>query len=446
MAREGQPRNLENPDHQDIKERKIGEIPSEISLHFFRHSKKESADKLDEEIDITEEGAEIARSKADFQTNIAQSVAFGSDRIRTQETAAFVMAGEQEGVKDIKPEDVIDFLNDQLDYGSKVAEDERLNFVTRSDEWSSGKYEEAMNKAYGEGKYLDFVLKESDKVAAENYESNVSTYTSQAAAIASIVLKYVKASDRFHELVNEKPDQYQQEMERFLGSHQGVLESFIGKLIEAEQGKEGLNEFTEQLNSQGFDFVEGFDVKIKRAQLSISPEIDILYTREGSDGEKFEFNRKLSKFELQKIVLNKEIQQEEVKLKRELRLILLYLARRHGEDVHEIDEIKSWPLQRVIKQLFDKKGGLIMGETNGADAKISLIERALAEAPPSSDLGSGGLLNDTLRGLDYHYPKLEILKSQERALEGAIRITEEYDKLQPAQKADSLKRLGNTLS
>lgn len=68
-------------------------ITSKIVLQFFRHAEKELVEgKTDEEIELTDTGRKQAIEKSE-DNNISQSVAFGSPRKRTQQTAGFVMGG-----------------------------------------------------------------------------------------------------------------------------------------------------------------------------------------------------------------------------------------------------------------------------------------------------------------------------------------------------------------
>src|SRR3989338_3137579 len=78
-----------NPENREAKEI----ITSKIDLRFFRHAEKESdKSKSDEEIELTETGRKQAIEKSG-DSDISQSVAFGSPRKRTQQTAGFVMGG-----------------------------------------------------------------------------------------------------------------------------------------------------------------------------------------------------------------------------------------------------------------------------------------------------------------------------------------------------------------
>ena len=94
-------------------------------------------------------------------------------------------------------------------------------------------------------------------------------------------------------------------MKRFFGSHQGVLESFLAKLIEKTKGIEERNKFVEVLNNQGFDFAEGFEVDIKNKELG-EPTIHLLYKKEKEGKTIFEFDEDLPKEIIDSLVLTKD--------------------------------------------------------------------------------------------------------------------------------------------
>ena len=79
------------------------------------------------------------------------------------------------------------------------------------------------------GKYLKFLVEDSDRLAKEENDDKSSTYSNQAQAIASIVEKYYNIAPRFNELAQDKDKKYEDTMKRFLGSHQGVFGKFFGK-------------------------------------------------------------------------------------------------------------------------------------------------------------------------------------------------------------------------
>jgi len=97
------------------------EATSRIVLKFFRHGQKESTKEIaDNDILLTEQGRATAMSKAEVDS-IEQSVAFGSPRIRTQETAILKMAGKSEDITGNESLDELkEKINDERKYGSKI--------------------------------------------------------------------------------------------------------------------------------------------------------------------------------------------------------------------------------------------------------------------------------------------------------------------------------------
>ena len=86
----------EKPDFESTESLK--DYTSKIELIFMRHEEKEN-DKMksDEEVRLTPAGRMHAKEKA-VQDDIGQSMAFGSPRKRTQETAGLVMSGKLEEI------------------------------------------------------------------------------------------------------------------------------------------------------------------------------------------------------------------------------------------------------------------------------------------------------------------------------------------------------------
>ncbi len=232
---------------------------SKIALSFFRHGEKENdPSKSDFDIALTPTGRKQAIDKS-ATMNIRQAVAFGSPRARTQETAAFVLSGNQEV---ITGEESLEELKSKLDKnlakGSKVRVDARLDFKVDF----SSQLGKASLASFKQGEYLKFLVEQSDKLAEETGDETSFTYARGAAAVASIIDKYVKVAKRWDALVEEGRGNYSNTLERFFGTHQGVIESFLAKVIEKTRGIEARDAFVRVLNNQGFDFVEGFTVDI----------------------------------------------------------------------------------------------------------------------------------------------------------------------------------------
>jgi broad specificity phosphatase PhoE len=268
------------------------EVSSEIALKFFRHSIKENdKTKHDAEIRLTEEGRDLARSNYDPETKNA--VAFGSSRKRAQETAGLIMSGsEAESLEKMEEE-----LNKDLNYGSKLGVDKRLDFNS-ADESEYGK--KLLESFFG-GTYLKFLTEKSDSLARELGQEKAETYSFMASQIGEIVQKYFKAADAWGKLLDDQPDKYDSnKLERFLGTHQGVSESFLAKVIEKTKGVAERDRLVEVLNQRGFDYNEGFEVDIKGS--GDNKTVRIAYRKELPSGEIYSFNEELPNEVLDEIV------------------------------------------------------------------------------------------------------------------------------------------------
>lgn len=234
-------------------------ITSKIDLRFFRHGDKESSkEKTDEEIELTETGRKQAVEKSE-DTDISQSIAFGSPRKRTQQTAGLVMGGSMEEITgDETIEELKEKLDRELKVGSKIGVDRRLDFnVDFSTDFGKKALEAAKN-----GQWLKFLVEESDKIAQESQDGTIESYSRYASRVAEIVKKYLVVAERWDKLAQDESKNYEDTLKRFLGTHQGVAESFLAKVIEKTKGEVERDAFVRALNNQGFDFVEGFEVEI----------------------------------------------------------------------------------------------------------------------------------------------------------------------------------------
>lgn len=261
------------------------EATSKVVLHFFRHSEKKSDPSAqDKDIELTASGKKLAKEKSPSK-NIRQSVAYGSPRKRAQETAGFVMAGQED---EITGEETLEELKEKLDkdiaVGSKIGIDSRLDF----NDDDTTEYGKKFSQAFDDKKLLDFLVNQSDALADQLGDKEASTYSRGASNIASIVKKYITIAPRWDKLANDESKEYNDTLERFLGTHQTVSESFLAKVIEKTKGAEERNKFVESLNSAGFSFVEGFDVEINN--IGDNQEIHITFHKEKGDEVLFDYN------------------------------------------------------------------------------------------------------------------------------------------------------------
>lgn len=266
-------------------ERQELEVTSKVVLHFFRHSEKKSEPSAqDKDIELTTYGKKLAKEKSPSK-NVKQSIAFGSPRKRAQETAGFVMAGQEDQITGEENLDELkDKLNAELKIGSKIGIDSRLDF----NDDDTTEYGKKFSQAFDGKKLLEFLVNQSDALADSLGDKEASTYSRGASNIASIVKKYITIAPRWDKLANDESKEYNDTLERFLGTHQTVSESFLAKVIEKTKGVEERNKFVESLNSAGFSFVEGFNVEIR--SVSGNQEVHVTFHKEKEDKVLFDYD------------------------------------------------------------------------------------------------------------------------------------------------------------
>ncbi|MCA9351845.1 hypothetical protein KC866_00430 [Patescibacteria group bacterium] len=279
-------------------------LESRILLKLFRHSIKGEKQPDDRDVILSQEGRELAASKYIDLENPTLAKIIGTDRIRTIETAGLIKDGDLDKT-------VEETLSETGILGAPMAEVDRLdrlNFTVDA-ESATGK---AGYEAYGKGEWLKWVVNESDQNVLENGDMDKNVpYSKQAANIASIIKDYFEqASDRWHKIYEAEqdgdnqrkfPKGYGQTLERLMGSHQGVTESFLAKVIEKTKGIEERDKFVEALNNNGFSETEGYDIEIVND--GEDKTINVNYTKFDDQGYKiFEFNESVPQEVLDEIL------------------------------------------------------------------------------------------------------------------------------------------------
>lgn len=261
------------------------QIVTKIILEFMRHGEKESdKTKSDEEVRLTEKGRKMAQEKGvelDPQSEVA--LAWGSPKKRTQETAIHAMLPEIN--ENASLEEMQEVIAQEQKVGKKLVEDERLNFDL------SGPEGKEMMDAFKAGQYLQYLIEKSDQRAIELGDQTSSSYSRYSGNIAEILNRYAKIGDNFNRIASksEKYEEFGNQLERYLASHQGVVEGFTAKVLEKTQGAEKRDEFIKSLGS-GFKETEGIHVEV--VNNGNEQKISIAYKLNG-DKETIEINKEL---------------------------------------------------------------------------------------------------------------------------------------------------------
>jgi hypothetical protein len=257
----------EVPMAQEIKE---GEIKPETKniLYFLRHEEKGKAaeGQNDNEVELTPIGKRKANKQGIENKPKGATLAFGSPRIRSGDTAGRrAFASKTELPEELSFEEAKNKVNKDLRYGSRIGELSELNFND-----TEGEFNDKFLDAFKQGKTLDFLVKESDDLAKDLKDKESLSYSRIAANFASLIGREMSVGNSFNRLVakdGEKYKEYGNQLERYFGNHQSVLECFYMKALQKVYGPEKVVEFLDKLrekygNTKGFDFQEGFKVEI----------------------------------------------------------------------------------------------------------------------------------------------------------------------------------------
>lgn len=237
-----------------------------IRLEFFRHDEKAKPNEgqPDTTVRLTPEGRVGATEVGkDRNPEPEVAVAFGSNRERSTETAMRQMLANQEAVTpDSSLEDIREIVSGEVKVGRKDMVSPNLNF-----DWSGSKeFNEPVMARYAAKDGLRFLVEESDQLAERLKDQTSTSWSRQAGNIAELIKKYYEILPAWQRVTAEHPEKYSQfnnEMQRFMGSHQTVTESFLMKVIEKTEGREAVMKFIESLpDKNGFAFSEGFTINL----------------------------------------------------------------------------------------------------------------------------------------------------------------------------------------
>lgn len=254
-------------------------IATKVVLEIMRHGKREKGATAEENarnfaLPLTQDGREqaITRGK-EIHPQARVALGIGSDRARAQETAYRVMlAGENISAND-SFDDIEEEIATELLYGKKMIVDERLGFNL------FGPIGVAGNQAFSEGKYMDWVIGESDVLAIEMGDTQSSTWARMSGGMAEIIAREAVVGDSFHRVVardtKKKYVSTGNQIERYVGTHQGNTESFVAKVLEMVRGEAVRDEF---IRSVGSGFAETEGVRIEIINKGSDQVIEMTYT------------------------------------------------------------------------------------------------------------------------------------------------------------------------
>ena len=296
---------MENTFERELSREQYNKTPR-VVLHLFRHGQAErDPNKSNQAFELSDAGRQQALGKSKLISdnyNLDQSVAFGSPRIRAQQTAGFAMAGET--VDAITGDESLDELKQKIDegikVGSKIGVDPRLDFYLDK---NTPFGREAYEAVFITQDYMRFLVNRSDKLAIETGDQKASTYSRQASDVAKIVNKYIQVGERWNQLV-ESGAYEDPKLERFLGSHGGVVESFLLKVVERVKGVLERDKLLMLMPHQ-FDYTEGIDVTL----VGHGPEqtIHIVFRKidPQNPDRNFEFNEDVPREIIEEIMANR---------------------------------------------------------------------------------------------------------------------------------------------
>jgi hypothetical protein len=287
--------NFENTSHVESTEKE-----PHLILRIIRHGEKAGGnwnpDDEDYLIPLTEEGRENAH-KRHIAGAPKQALAFGSGRVRANETAARALVGENPEIENT-PEytELEKEINKDVPLGSKIRNDERLDMAFVKQDEVHERLEERGNEV-GYLKALD-----EDYVSAENSRETV--YGKQVENLSDILLEHVQKATNWKRLVEKKPGEYENTLVRYLGTHGGVLDAFVAEVLASLHGKDARADFIERFPNC-IPYAASCDIEIVPSDNDVA--IRLIMRIEGEkESEDFELNEIVPLSLIQKMSSSKD--------------------------------------------------------------------------------------------------------------------------------------------
>lgn len=293
------------PERSIIEEKQEKIEDTIVAINILRHGKKEKGDD-DRMVRLTPEGKVLALCQALRTRETEGALTRGSFRVRSQETAGIfalkneiltelnitgedltaleeklvnkkqLSSEEQQLVKKVAEKTSLEELEKK--YGAKfdannfkwIEADSRLDFEAQ------GLVEKNQNQAYVDGHLLEYTAKKSDEEALESNDRVSSTYTRIAGAVSDLILSYVATGKELHNTVQNmvrlRPESFKSivkdgkcAFERFFGTHAGIGESFMLKIIEVLEKRGQLPKGTQEeiMEKTGASFKENEGIRLE---------------------------------------------------------------------------------------------------------------------------------------------------------------------------------------
>ena len=254
--------SLNNPPSREREPKKF-----ETLLHIFRHARKAGGNDVSHEEDlampITEQGIEESQEAGAKIERIpgAWSLPVGTQRRRSGETAVYT--------EEPKSHDPWTSALEER----RVWSDKRLDMP-----FIKGESPEAdiLIEASGRGEYLKKLFELYTEADGET--KNETAFGRQVYNIASLILRQTDVNRKLAERTDYHDGKTDLEtpeaIERFMGTHGGITESFLIEFIRRTKGAAESEHFR-KLFPQCFEYNEGMDVRILSSPGDSDPEVRI---------------------------------------------------------------------------------------------------------------------------------------------------------------------------
>lgn len=299
-------------------------VTSRVLLDFMRHGKREKDP--DPALDggpsarLTAEGrAQVDAKGRELGAQTEVALGWGSPRIRTQETGYRAMLAG----KGIEPDDTLEKIEERVAQGKEETFEEegvrglgtfgkKMIASPLLDFHDKGPIAEEGVAAYRAGNYMGWVIQESDASARAKKDQGSSTYTRIAGNVAEIILRYTKVGTNFNRIASHKDiyKEFGNQLERYLGTHMGISESFVAKVLEETRGM-GIRDAFLQSVGGGFSETEG--VRIEIVNKGTEQTIIMRYAvKDPTGGSNREEQVEIGKDILEKIIAERDLFDKEI--------------------------------------------------------------------------------------------------------------------------------------